>query len=262
MSRQVIAFLDSALSGGRRAALVTLTESGESSPGVAGGMMAVLEDGSSCGTVGGGAVEAEVQRRCAEAIRGGKEFFEFELSLKEGDELGMICGGEVKGFARVFQNENRLFVFGGGHVGRKLAEVGYASGFSVIVVDNRELEPADFPPSKLENADFGAYASALEAGGGCYAVIVTRGHAFDYHVLRAIAEKPFRYIGMIGSRQKVAATFARLREDGVAEEHIEKIYAPVGLDIDDGSPGEIAVAILAEILMVKNGCTARSCRDK
>lgn len=264
MHKEVIAFVNDALRAGRTVALAILSESGRDTPGVPGAMLAICADGSRVGTVGGGPLEARIISDCLEALESTDVVTRsFNHSLGGEGEIGMICGGEVAGMITVMRPEKRLIVFGGGHVGRKTCEAGLVAGFSVTVVDDRPEYAAPLPGvNVVVAADFAAAAREMTVTGDCYAVVVTRGHAQDYAVLSALVESDCAYLGMIGSSKKVAGLFKTLRESGVREDALAKVYTPIGVDIDDGTPGEIAIAILAEILAVKNRDSAlRHCRD-
>lgn len=264
MSKEVIAFVNESLSGGSPVALAILTESGRDTPGLPGSMMAVRADGEQAGTIGGGASEAKVVADCKKALADNTvATFSFDQSLKEDGGLGMICGGQVKGFVTIIRPSRQLIVFGGGHVGQKLYEAGLTAGFQVTMVEDREEYAPLFPSAKVViNKDMAEGAKTLELTGESYIVIVTRGHSQDFQALSAVAGSDAAYIGMIGSRKKVAGLLDKLRAQGVAEHLIHRIYSPVGLDIDDGTPGEIAIAVLAEILAVKNGGKLRHCRER
>jgi xanthine dehydrogenase accessory factor len=86
-----------------------------------------------------------------------------------------------------------------------------------------------------------------------YVVIVTRGHALDEEVLREAIRRPAAYIGMIGSRRKVRTVYQHLREAGIEEELIERVYSPIGMDIGSQTPAEIAVSIVGEMIAVRHG---------
>lgn len=261
MSKQVIAFLNEALQGGQRAALCTLIESGADSPGKPGSLMAVRQDGSTSGTVGGGASEGDLIRRVQKALQEGSDGFSFSYDLTTKSELGMVCGGAMSGYVRIFLPEARLIIFGGGHVGRKLSESAKVAGFDVTVVEDREMSEIDFPGIRLYlTEDFAKAAEELAPYDHSFIVIVTRGHAHDYRALRSVITSGAAYIGMIGSKKKVLATIERLKKDDVPQELIDRIYAPIGLNIDDGTPSEIAISILAEILLVKNNGQLRHMR--
>ena len=149
-----------------------------------------------------------------------------------------------------------LYLVGAGHVALHLGRLATPAGFQVHVIDDREKfsNPERFPeavevavddiPTWLENADFPPTA---------YAVILTRGHRHDLDALRALAPRPLRYLGLIGSKAKVARLHDALREAEVAIAHPERLHAPVGLDIGAVTPQEIAVSILAELIAVKYG---------
>lgn len=263
MSKDVISFMNDALSRGTAVALAVLTESGRDTPGIPGGMMAVCAEGSRMGTIGGGAAEARVIEDCNKALQGGSaDTFPFDYSLRAEGGLGMVCGGDMRGFVTIVRPARRLFVFGGGHVGQKVYEAGLVAGFDVTVVEDREEYAGLFPKAKtIITESLGAAAQELPIGPESYVVIATRGHAHDYAVLENILGRGATYVGMIGSRKKVAGLFAKLREQGTPEEELARIYSPVGLCIDNGTPGEIAIAILAEILALKNKAVPHHCRE-
>lgn len=264
MSSHVIEFADRMLKGGFPVAIATLTESGRDTPGIPGSMMAVCGDGKQAGTIGGGTVEAKVVESCQAALEDPTAAtIPFDYSLRENGGLDMLCGGQVKGFITVVRPQRRLVIFGGGHVGQKLYEAGLAAGFSVWVVEDREEFSPHFPKANFVLTDnLADTARELSADGENYIVIVTRGHAHDYTVLSAVASGHAAYIGMIGSRLKVKTLLKKLREQGTSRQVLDTIYSPIGLDIDDGTPGEIAIGIMAEIIAVKNKKPLRHCRDR
>lgn len=254
MHKTVIAFADNALELGRSVALAILTESGRDTPGLPGAMLALCSDGSRAGTIGGGNLEAKVLKECADALASpGTAVRAFDHSLGEGGDVGMVCGGEVKGIITVMRPEKRLIVFGGGHVGLKVCEAGLVAGFSVTVIEDREEYASRFPGAEvIIAADFAVTARELNVDRDCYIVVATRGHAQDSAVIRELIGREYGYLGMIGSSKKVAGMREMLRKHGADAEAIEGIFTPIGIDIDDGTPGEIAVGIVAEILVVKN----------
>lgn len=254
MHKNVIAFANGALESGCAVALVILTESGRETPGVPGAMFAVLEDGSREGTVGGGALEAKVVEDCLAALASpGSAPTQFDYNLEEGGGVGMVCGGRVRGVIVVMRPEKRLVVFGGGHVGRKAYEAAVVAGFAVTVVEERSEYAEFFPRAEFVVAeDFGEAARRLTIGAESYVLVATRGHAQDYAVVSALMGRGWAYLGMIGSSKKVAGLREKLRGEGASEDEIARIHTPVGLDIDDGTPGEIAIGVMAEILAQKN----------
>jgi len=149
-----------------------------------------------------------------------------------------------------------LIIFGGGHIGRSLSKLASLSGFSVTVVDDREgyAQPNRFPEAvhTISKSWSGAFEE-LRIQPATSLVIVTRGHGSDAEVLRQAAATRARYVGMIGSRKKVAATFARLLKEGVPLAALQRVHAPIGLDIGAVTAEEIAVSILAELIRVRRG---------
>lgn len=257
--QSVWAFVAEHTEAGRRVALVTVTETTGSSPASVGQVMAVCEDGSTAGTVGGGATEYSLTRRALAAIEKDEKIFSFDVDHAEN---GMVCGGGMKGFGNVLGNEASLVIFGGGHVGQRLAALAVATGFSVAVVEDRPGLEAAFEKVRYVLATPDAYADKAPVHPSTYVVICTRGHSSDDQALRFCLGRETAYLGMIGSVRKVKTLFDGLRKEGVSEEVLARVYTPIGLDIASTSPAEIAVSILAEILLVKNKGCLRHRRDR
>ena len=154
----------------------------------------------------------------------------------------------------------RLVVFGAGHVGARIAEAAAFAGWRVTVADDR----ADFADaSRLPFAErvvvceFHDVISATQLDADTYAVIATRGHQHDVVLAGQLVPLPLRYLGMLGSRRKVALTAKVLREWGVTDEAIERVHAPVGLSIGADTPEEIAVSVVAEMISVRRAGSRR-----
>lgn len=253
MIQDILALAQAQVAKGGQVALVTVTETHGSSPASAGQLMAVLPGGETAGTVGGGATEFQLIARAVDAMKNGERVFRFSFDHAEN---GMVCGGGMSGFGNVLGSGNRLYIFGGGHVGQALAKVAALTGFFTTVVEDRpELEPdfSDLQGVEYVVSDPGDYHGHLMLPAAAYAVICTRGHRTDGDALRFCLNHSLRYIGMIGSAGKVSALFAALRGEGYSQERLDSVYTPIGLDIARAVPAEIAVAILAEILLIKNG---------
>jgi xanthine dehydrogenase accessory factor len=242
-----------AVAGGQRIALALLVRAEGSTPREAGTKMVVYPDGHTAGTIGGGAMEAAVIREAVEAIaQGASRLVRYELHDPESGDLG-ICGGVADVYIDVVTSSPTLVVVGAGHVAMPVAEIGHLCGFRVVVLDDRpEMASEERFPHAAERiaGDIGETLQALPITPDTYVVIVTRGHVYDEAALRAVIDSPAAYVGMIGSRRKVRTTFDRLRADGVPEERIGRVHAPIGLDIGAQTPAEIAVSILAEIVML------------
>lgn len=264
MESKVLKDLYESLDRGRGAGLVIITERSGSIPGEEGMIMAVFEDGTSSGTIGGGALEYEVLQRTIRAIAEGQGFA-FDYDLNESSDLAMVCGGKTKGYVKVFNPKETLIIFGAGHVGQKLARIGVATGFQVYVSDDREdfKDHEDFkgiksylvgrPDEVLDDLPFNKENT--------YIVICTRGHDHDQVALEGVLNKDYRYLGVLGSKRKVARTKDLLEEKGFDKEKIQQIHMPIGLDLDNGRVEEIGISIMAEILKEKNSGTGLSHRD-
>lgn len=152
-----------------------------------------------------------------------------------------------------FRTQPQLVICGGGHISCDLVKMASCLDFRVKVMDDRGefANPERFPQAEEVICDsFENLEKYLEAD--AYYVVVTRGHKDDYICVKKILASPYQYLGMIGSKVKVKKTFELLRQDGISEEQIETIHAPIGLDIKAITPAEIAVSILAQIIQEKN----------
>ncbi|MGQ0712742.1 MAG: XdhC family protein [Gemmatimonadaceae bacterium] len=148
----------------------------------------------------------------------------------------------------------RLVVFGGGHVGARVADAAAFAGWRVTVVDDRAefADPARHPAAESTVAcAFHDLPASLGIGADTYVVVATRGHQHDAVVVEQIARTPTRYLGMLGSRRKVALTWKLLEEQGIPRERLDEIHAPVGLSIGADTPEEIAISIVAELVAIR-----------
>ena len=149
-----------------------------------------------------------------------------------------------------------LYIVGAGHVGFHLARIAQEVGFRVHVADDREkFANAERFPTATEIIvdDIPSWLNRARIPPHAYVVIVTRGHTNDLDALRALAPRELRYLGLIGSRAKVARIYDALREDRMPDEALLRVHAPIGLDIGAVTTEEIAVSILAELIAVKHG---------
>ena len=176
-----------------------------------------------------------------------------EAAAAEDGGLTKIGDGRV--FAELLGNEKKLVICGAGHVSMPVIEIAKMMGFHVTAIDDRE----NFIQNALSHgADEGVcsgFEQALADIPGdpdTFFIIVTRGHLSDSECLLSIVNKPYAYIGMIGSRRKVGLVRQMLADSGIAQDVIDSVHMPVGLDIGAETPEEIAVSIMAEIIAVKN----------
>lgn len=154
----------------------------------------------------------------------------------------------------------RLVVFGGGHVGARVAEAAAFAGWRVTVVDDRaEFADAARHPAAERTvvSPYHALPESLAIAPDTYVVVATRGHQHDAVVVEQIARVPTRYLGMLGSRRKVALTWKLLEEQGIARARLDEIHAPVGLSIGADTPEEIAISVVAEMVGVRRAGSRR-----
>lgn len=257
MNQEVFAALAEALERGDEVALVTIVASTGSTPQRVGAKMLVYADGRTVGTIGGGCYENDAFWKAREAIKARKPVnVRFELNDDFAQETGLVCGGQMEVFIEPVEASPEVYVFGAGHVGYFVGRMAHDVGFKVHVVDDREK----FASTERFGQDIDvvvddipAWLASHRLPPTAYAVVVTRGHRHDLDAMRALAEHPLRYLGLIGSKAKVRRIFDALREEGMARERLEGIHAPIGLDIGAITPQEIAVSIVAELIAVKHG---------
>jgi xanthine dehydrogenase accessory factor len=244
---------------GQRAALATIVHTNGSIPSYEASRMLIRDDGSILGTVGGGCVEADVWAAAKEVIQSEQpRKMIFNLNHEAGYDSGLICGGTLEIFVEPILPQPILYIFGGGHISGALARVAHQAGFSIGIVDDRDTfaNAERFP---MASEIYTSYEDAFEKirpNSATYIVIVTRGHKDDMRVLSWAVETEsrgfsLRYIGMIGSKRKVASVYKALEMVGVSPGKFERVHAPVGLDIGALTPEEIAVSITAELIAVR-----------
>lgn len=257
LQRAVLEVLEGARVG--PAALATVIERSGSAPQVTGAKLLLCEDGDLVGTVGGGAIEAQVLDACRATLRDGRAR-KIEAHLVR--DLGMCCGGSMEVFVEYLQAQARLFVIGAGHVSQALVPLAATAGFRVSVLDDREelLQSPAFEGVTSEAFDVDELDAAIpDPRDDDYLLIVTRDHARDEQALAALLRRPHRYIGMIGSRRKVHTVLARIlrREKQLGRElpDLSRLHAPVGLALGGKTPVEIAISILAELVADRHGGT-------
>jgi xanthine dehydrogenase accessory factor len=258
VNHEVFAALGEALTRGEEVALVTIVSANGSTPQRVGAKMLVYADGRVVGTIGGGCYENEALWKAREALKTHKACtVRYELADDFAAESGLICGGQMEVFIEPIEPSPSVYVFGAGHVGQFVGRVAHEAGFRVHVVDDREkfANRERFPDAaEIIVDDIPTWLAKATISPSAYAVVVTRGHRHDLDALRALAPRTLRYIGLIGSRAKVKRIYDALAEDGsVALESLEKVHAPIGLDIGAVTPQEIAIAIVAELIAVRRG---------
>lgn len=227
-----------------------------STPQRAGAKMLVWADGRTVGTIGGGCYENDAFWKARESIANGKPLLlHYELNDDFAQENGLICGGRMDVHVDPLVPSPRLFIIGAGHVGHHLARVASEVGFHIHVIDDREkfANAERFPGADIVVEPIPEWLHRAELPTSSYVVIVTRGHQHDLEALRALAARDLKYLGLIGSRAKVARIYDALLAEGMPPESLERVHSPIGLEIGAVTPAEIAISILAQLIAVSRG---------
>jgi xanthine dehydrogenase accessory factor len=236
-----------------------------STPGKVGWKLLARPDGSFCGNLGGGAFEALVKadaQRLLASRPGGepaavKRYYLTEQAVR-GEPTGMVCGGMVEVFLEVIAAAPVLVICGGGPVGQALAQAAGLAGFEPLVADDREpFRRAELFPEGTGLAavdrEYGDDFLATVARRELYVTVVSRCWETDTAALAAVlrqAPPRLRYLGLMGSRRKVARVREELARRGVELDGV-RLHAPIGLPLGGNSPGEIAISILAEVIGIR-----------
>ena len=256
--RDVTRALLHVLTSGRRGALATVVRVSGSVPQQPGARLLLAPDGATTGAGGGGAVDRAVRDALGQCRQHGRpELVVYDLAR----DLGMCCGGRMEIFVEPVEAEQRLLVFGAGHVAKPTAELARRVGFAVTVVDDREelANRERFPDCELVLAEPREAAARIAPRAEDWVLIVTYDHRLDEEALDTFARLPHRYLGLIGSRRKVLRILQRIASRGDLPP-LDRVFAPVGLDIGAVSPEEIAVSIVAELVAIRHGKAARHLR--
>lgn len=233
---------------GMPAVLATVVETSGSSPRKAGAKLLVREDGSSCGSVGGGGVEQETLAAARLVLRDGTPRT-VPISLTE--QHGHLCGGRVVVYLEPVALRPRLVVVGAGHVGQALTRTAHQAGFRVTVVDDRpEYVAGDRLPEAEETllVDYGAPFAAMAVDHRTAIVIATTGVESDFAAVRSALGTSAAFIGLIGSARKREMLLKTLADEGYPTGQIDRITTPVGLAIGAETPEEIAISIVAQLI--------------
>jgi xanthine dehydrogenase accessory factor len=212
--------------------------------------MIITKDQKTYGTIGGGCVEGQVAEEASLMLNNGEKGVlvkSYDLVEEEFGGVGMNCGGKIDVSIEIVEPNPTLIIAGSGHVSSSLAKLAQMLEFEIVVVDplaKKERFPeatqvlSDFPENNLPN---------LNVSSETYIVIVTR-HKDDLPALRAALRTKAGYIGLIGSRRRVLQAFRLLLKEGFTQQQLDRVNAPIGLDIGAETPEEIVVSIMAEVV--------------
>ena len=257
MNDEVFPAVTRALERGEPAALVTIVSARGSTPQRVGAKMLVFADGRTVGTIGGGCYENDAFGKAREALDAGRpRLVHYDLSDDIAEESGLICGGQMDVYIEPIEPAPPLYIVGAGHVAFHLARLAHEVGFRIHVIDDREKfsNRQRFPLADEVVVDsIPDWLSRAELSPLAYAVIVTRGHSHDLDALRSLVTRDLRYLGLIGSRAKIARIYEALTAESIPADRLTRVHAPIGLDIGAITPQEIAVSIVAELIGIRHG---------
>lgn len=302
--------------------LLLVAESSGSSPGRQGFKMAIAEDGTMTGSIGGGIMEVKLVELAKKSLKENASVpvIKKQIHTKAASQhqSGMICSGEqtviyvgldqsilpeVQKIIRVYEEyqsgylqisytdsvytfkvtdaglnelkygfvtrgeieynyretigyKNRLYIVGGGHCALALSELMNKFDFFIHLIDDREelntIEQNHYVHRKHIVRNFTQIGELIPSGDDVYVIIMTLGYRTDKIVLKALHDKEFFYLGLLGSESKIKTLKEELIQEGVTKDYFDQMHAPAGLRINSHSPEEIAVSIAAEIIGVKN----------
>lgn len=250
--KDILLNINDVVKSGKKAALCIIVDTQGSSPRKTGSKMIVFEDGTQDGTIGGGSLELRVIDDARKVIEDSKAQ---KLSYDLGDDLSMNCGGSAEVYIEPINPEKQLFIFGAGHIGRVLARYALDFGFAVTLIDHRAgiENEVDLNAIGLDKRTYTEAAMEINFTDQSYIVIVTPKHKYDEEILEICAKKQNAYIGMIGSKTKVAKARKRFLEENIlTDEELNKVDMPIGIKFNAQTPEEIAISILAKMIDVKN----------
>ncbi len=247
--RDLLGDILAASSGGKPVALATLLrrEGKDFRPS---GKLFVETDGGTGGSLGDGALDARATEAALDALR---QATPRTIALDESHEL----------LIEPIVTKPRLVIAGGGHVGLAIAKMASQLEYDVTVIDDRpEFSSRErFGPGiDVVRMDMDEALRTMPIGWNSFVVIATRGHKLDAHCLREAVKRDARYVGLLGSKRKTILIAKMLRDEGVSEERIRAVHAPIGLDLGGRTPAEIALAVLAELSMERYGGSGRPLR--
>lgn len=257
-NHRIMAELVRAINAGKSVVLGTIIKDRGSVPRRTGAKMLIYQDGRTSGTVGGGEMESRALEEASHIFESGQSHILTYAFVDPSKGDPGICGGEIELFMELHLPPATLYIIGCGHVGRALAAQGQLAGYRVVVTDDRE---AMATPEQIPHADSylpGSIEDALKAQpitDNTYIALVTRNVMIDRQVLPKLLKTPAPYIGVMGSRRRWAETKKLLLADGLDAAELDRFHSPLGLELNAETPEEIAVSIVAEIIMVRRGGT-------
>jgi xanthine dehydrogenase accessory factor len=241
-------------------ALCTVVESKGSTPRHQGSKMLVFPTGKTLGTVGGGEIENRVVADALDTLKVGKSrIVRYDMVDPAKGDAG-VCGGQVEVYVEPYLPAPAVLIIGGGHVGKAVAHVAKWLGFRVVVSDDRvELCTPELVPDadQFIISDMADIPGKLKIDEQMYVILTTR-MVVDVPGLAPLLDTKAAFIGIIGSKRRWMMTRKELISQGVPEEKLDRVHSPIGLELNAETPEEIAISIMAELIMLRNEGTGKS----
>lgn len=241
---------------GETVVLCTVVCTNGSTPRRAGSKMLVFPDGGTRGTIGGGEMESRVVEEALAALTDGQpRKLDYAMTDPQRGDPG-VCGGQLEVYVEPILPQPTVVVIGAGHVGKAVAELAHWMGFQVVVSDDRQSFATE---ANIPDADHYHVGEATDLIGEVkihsqtFLILTTRNLGVDVKALPSLLESDAAYIGVIGSRRRWETARKKLKKIGVAESDLARVVSPMGLELNAETPEEIAVSILAEIVMLRRG---------
>ena len=257
-NRELLGELMAAQEAGEPVVLATIVRASGSVPRQSGSKMLVYGDGRISGTIGGGEMEARVFQEAQACLADGQtRIVPYSLVEPERGDPG-LCGGEVEVYLEPYAAPATVLIIGCGHVGKAVASLAYWLGYRVLLNDDRPelVSPENIPEADLYlPGDIEELLEQVQIHSNTHIAVLTRNVAIDRQILPRLAETPAPYIGVIGSRRRWQETKKLMLADGLSETNLQRFHSPIGLELSAESPEEIAVSIMAEIIMMRRGGT-------
>lgn len=237
-----------------KVALITVLSVKGTTPSKPGMNMAICQDETTAGTVGGGVIEFGIMSQALE-------------QLKMEEDIVYIYKTEsvdVKVFIKVFCSSEKLLIVGAGHVGFELYKIAKLQKFYNVLIDSRaELANRDRfrDINEIHLGNIDEILSNYPIDDKCYIVACGPTHAQDEMTIRRCIDRGAKYIGMLGSRKKIKSIRENLIAEGISSESLDNIYAPIGINTGGDSVAEIAFGIFGEILAIKNNSQINHMKD-
>ena len=235
---------------GGGALLITLVSLEGNFPKGGGSKTLLISSGERIGSFFGTEEMEERIRKERDVFLRGKKPKVFVLRREGGDSRSP----EAEVLVEPIESEPTVYLFGAGHVSEQIAPLAKRVQFRVVVIDDRETfaNRERFPEAdEVLVSDFESCFERLHIDDASYIVIVTRGHLYDGFVLEQAVKTAARYVGMIGSKKKIHVLYQNLMKKGVPKEALDRVYAPIGVEINSETPEEIAVSIVAQLIQVR-----------